>query len=213
MASSLDGEELVAEGVHFLDPARRHIAGEAADPAVTGGEARAGELLEEAVEFLALGEGIHEHRPRADIYAEGAEAEEVRGDAGHLRRHDADGVDAVGHLQAGELLDGVGEGVVVRERGDVVQPVRVGDELVVGHVLGDLLVAAVQVADDGVGLGHGLAVELELDAEDAVGGRVRGPHREGHFLGVELLGEVRRGLGGGVGEGLLGGHQGEKLKD
>src|SRR5580698_5156129 len=45
------------------------------------------------------------------------------------------------HLELGELLDGYRVRHVVRERGKVVQPVRVGHELVVGHVLRNLLVA------------------------------------------------------------------------
>ena len=112
-----------------------------------------------------------------------------------------------GTSRLGELLDRDGVGHVVGERGEVVQPVRVGHELVVGHVLGDLLVAAVQVAEHRVALGQDLAVEFHLEAEHAVGGRVRRPHREGHLLGLEFrLG--RRGLGGAIGKGKIGGHIG-----
>jgi hypothetical protein len=93
----------------------------------------------------------------------------------------------------------VGVNGIVGQRREVVQPVRVRHELVVSHVLGDLFVTAVQVAQDRIGLGHGLAVELELDAQHAVGGRVRRSHRKGHFLGLEFLGEIR-GLGGGIGK-------------
>jgi hypothetical protein len=50
------------------------------------------------------------------------------------------------------------------------------------HVLGDLLVAAVQVADLRIGLGDGFAVEFEHQAQHAVGRRVGRPHVEDHLL-------------------------------
>jgi hypothetical protein len=137
------------------------------------------------------------HAP--DIDAEGAEAHQVRRDARHLRGDHADRLAARRHLELREALDRDGVGHVVGERGEVVQPVRVGHELVVGHVLGDLLVAAVQVADHRVGLGHDLAVELQLEAQHAVGRRMRRAHRERHLLRLEFL---RRGGGlrGGIGK-------------
>ena len=91
------------------------------------------------------------------------------GDARHLGRDDPDGLAARGHLELRELLDRDRVGHVVGERRQVIEPVRVGHELVVGHVLGDLLVAAVQVTHDGVRLGDDLAVKLQLQAQDAVG--------------------------------------------
>jgi hypothetical protein len=72
-----DRQELVAERVHAVRPALGHVAGHAADAGVAGGEARAGQLLEEFVELLALLEAIQKHRPRADIDAVGAEAHQV----------------------------------------------------------------------------------------------------------------------------------------
>ena len=57
----------------------------AADAGVAGGEARAGEQLEQVVDFFALGEGVEEDGHRADIHGESADAEQVRGDAGQSR--------------------------------------------------------------------------------------------------------------------------------
>jgi len=127
-------------------------------------------------------------------------------DAGHLAADDADRLAAFGHLEAGELFDGDGVGDVVRERREVIQAVRVRHELVVRHVLGDLLVAAVQVADDGVALHYLIAVELEAQAEHAVRGGVRWTHVQGHVLAAEFFG-----AGGDVAEGnFLGGLHVEK---
>ena len=51
-----DREELIAEGEHAAGPALGKIALQAADAGVARGETRAGQLLEELVEFFALGE-------------------------------------------------------------------------------------------------------------------------------------------------------------
>jgi hypothetical protein len=201
-----DGQKLIAKGVDVVRPALGHVALETADAGIARGEARAGEFLEQFVEFLALGETIHKHRPGARIDAEGAEAHEVRGDARELGGDDADRLTARRHLEFGEALDRDGVGHVVRERGEVVQPVRVGHELVVGHVLRDLLVAAVQVADDRVALRQDLAVEFHLQAEHAVGRRMRRAHRERHLFGLELRRRAR-GFGGAVGKSEFGGHR------
>ena len=73
-------------------------------------------------------------------------------------------------------------GDVVRERREIIEPVRVGDELVVLHVLGDLFVAAMQITDVRRRLGDDLAVELEHETQNAVRGRMRRPHVEHHLF-------------------------------
>ena len=50
--SSSDRQELIAERVHALEPAFRHIPHHAADARVTRGETRAGEFFEKFVELL-----------------------------------------------------------------------------------------------------------------------------------------------------------------
>ena len=54
------------------------------------------------------------------------------------------------------------------------------------HVLGDLFVAAVQVADVRVRLGDDFAVQLEHDAQHSVGRRVRRTHVERHGLSEQF---------------------------
>ena len=77
-------------------------------------------------------------------------------------------------------------GDVVGERREVIQPVRVGHELVVVHVLGDLFVAAMQVADVRRGLGDDLAVHLQDEPQHAVRGRMRRPHVEDQLLAEQI---------------------------
>ena len=100
---------------------------------------------------------------------------------------------------AHEFFDGAGVGHVVGQRREVVQTVRVGHELVVVHVFGDLLVAAVQEADIGLGLVDHLAVEFQHQAQHAVGRRVGGPHVENHAIADQVVGfrvVAVRGCGG-----------------
>ena len=58
-----------------------------------------------------------------------------------------------------QFLDSEDVRDVVGERRKIVQPVGVGDEFVVGAVLGDLFVAAVQVAQFRDGRHDGLTVK------------------------------------------------------
>ncbi len=110
---------------------------------------------------------------------------------------DADDLGAGRDLDAHEPLDGDGVAQVVAHGGEVVGAVGVGQEVLVPDGLALLLEAGVQVAEVGVGGDDGLAVELDDDAQHAVGGGVVGAHVENHVaVGVGLLG---RDLGDGLG--------------
>ena len=127
--------------------ARRHVAELAADAGVGGGETGAGELLAEVVDLFPLGEGVEENGHRADVHGADADAEHVGGNAGEFAAEHAQGLAARRQRPAHQFFDGAGVGDVVGERSEVVQPVRVGHELVVVHVFRDLLVAAVEETD------------------------------------------------------------------
>ena len=115
-----------------------------------------------------------------------ADAEQVRGDARDLAADHADGLPARRQRPAHELFHGQRVGHVVRDGREVIQPIRVGDELVVVHVLGDLFVAAMQVADVRRGLGDDLAIELEDEPQHPVRRRVRRPHVEDELFPEEI---------------------------
>ena len=74
----------------------------------------------------------------------------------------------LGDLDAEQLLDRRAVAEVVDQRRDVVEPVRVGDRVVVRARLAVLLEGPVEVADLHVGLHHRLAVQLREDTHDAV---------------------------------------------
>ncbi len=84
-----------------------------------------------------------------------------------------------------ELLDRLDEAEVVRGRGDVVHAVRVGDALRIGHVLEELLGAAVQIADDRLRVDDALAVDLQKDAQHAVRRRMLRAEVDLHFVDVK----------------------------
>ena len=74
--------------------------------------------------------------------------------------------------EADQLLHRPDVGEVVRRRGHVVHAVGVRDVLEERVELEELLGAAVEIADDRVAVDDPLAVDLELQAQHAVGGRV-----------------------------------------
>ena len=74
---------------------------------------------------------------------------------------------------------------------EVVQPVRQGDDRRVHAVLGDLLLAAVQVAHHGIAPHDGLPVELQDEPQEPVHRRVLRPHVHVHGLEPELVPDVR----------------------
>ena len=172
----------------LIHPARRQIARHAADARVAGGKARTRQRLEQIVELLAFRERVHEHGQRADIHREAAHAQQMRRDAGEFAAHDADVLAARRQrlVDAHQLLDGERVSDVAGERREVIQSIRVRDELGVSHVLRDLLVTAMEVADVGHRLGDDLAVHLEQDAQHAVRGRMRRPHVEDHLLALHV---------------------------
>jgi hypothetical protein len=140
---------------------------------VVVGQARATEALEELHDTLALVERVHEQGERAGVRAGAAERHHVTRDALELAGHHAQVLPALRDLHAGEPFERAAVRPVGVHAADVVEPVRQRHHLQVRAVLGDLLDAAVQVADDRLGLRDHLAVEVRDDAAHAVRGRVR----------------------------------------
>ena len=119
-----------------------------------------------------------------------AHVEHVAGDPVELAGEDPDVLRPSRHLQVEELLEGEHRAPLVEERADVLEGVHLADDLVVVGVLAQLLDAAMEVAQDRVEVDDLLAVDLEDDAQHAVGGGVLGSHVEEQLAvleGVELL--------------------------
>ena len=90
-------------------------------------------------------------------------------------------------VDAKEFLGGHRKDQLVIERAQVVHAGDVRAALHKGELLGGLLHARVQVADNWLAAKHGFALEFKHETEHAVGGRMLGPHVDDHrliFFGV-----------------------------
>src|SRR4029077_12891770 len=122
----------------------------------------------------------------AHVEAPGAEPEAVGGHALQLSGDHPQVLRALGHVDLADHLRGPHVRQLARHGRDVVGLGRDRRVLRVRERLGELLVAAVQVADDGIHRDHRLALEGEDGAEDPVGRRVLRPHVHGDALGTAV---------------------------
>ena len=114
----------------------------------------------------------------------GAQPDDVRGDPLQLRQDHADVRGARGHRDPHHPLHRADQRLVVGRRRGVVHAVGVRNRPVVGLALEDLLGAAVEVADDRLGVDDPLAVELHHHPQHPVRGRVLGAEGDLHLLAV-----------------------------
>ncbi len=142
--------------------------------------------LDEVQDVLTVAEPVEGRRDRADLQTHLAEEQQERRDARQLGERGADPLRARRRLDVHQLLGGVDERHLVRERREPVDAVDQRRDLRVGAVLGELLVAAVHVPDDRVGRDDALAVEAHDEAQRPVRRRVLRPDVEHHVAGVEL---------------------------
>ena len=123
------------------------VLAHAADPAERGVHARPGDHLHEVHDHLALAHGVEQRGHRAEVHRQRAGDQEVAGKPRQLGHQHADVLRPLRRLDVEELLDRQREGEVVGGRAEIVQPVGQREDLGVGEALGQLLGAAVQIAD------------------------------------------------------------------
>src|SRR5262249_47044681 len=105
---------------------------------------------------------------------------------------------------AEQPFDRQAKGVLLVHRRDIVEPVEIRERLEIGLVLDELFGAAMQKADMRVSAAHDLAIELEDQAQDAVGrGMLRAKiDRKGPLFGFgDRLGHDFRRLSASCGPG------------
>ena len=107
-------------------------------------------------------------------------------DPGDLVEQDANVLGAQRHFEAGQLLDRQHEGMLLRQRRDIVEPVEVRQRLGIGLVFDQLLGAAVEQADMGVDPLDHLAVHLHHHAQHAMGRGMLRPEIQGDRLDLQL---------------------------
>ena len=189
------GQELLVLGdflIHDLAelpdldvPAGGNVQRKPADAHGVVGQPRAAVLLEQVENELALAERVEEHGHRPDVHGVGAQPEAMARDALQLGENRADVAGAAGHLDLHQLLDGLAVAQIVRGRRHVVHPVGQQNDLRPVPVLAQLLDAAVDVADDDVGVDHPLAVEPQHHPEHAMRAGVLRAHVDDELVGVE----------------------------
>ena len=173
----------------LLRPAVGNVVAGAAHLEEPVQQTRADERLEQVEDQLALADAVEKDRRAAaeraaHVHAPRAEPEQVRRDALQLGADHAQVLRALRHLDLADLLRRQHVRELARHRGHVVGLRRDGRVLRVGQRLGQLLVAAVEIADHRVDGDDGLAFERDDGAEDAVGRRVLRPHVHGQALGT-----------------------------
>ncbi len=178
------------EGLQPLDQIRREVAVHPADTEVVERQPGAAELLEHIQQHFALPERPEEDGHGADVQGLGPQPEEMPDDPLHLGHDRPDIFGPLGDLQVQQLLHRPDVGVVVRHRADVIQPVRVGNDLHVGQPFGQLFHPPVQIAQIGRRLDDPFAVQFEHDPQHPVGRRVLRPHVQ-----QQLFGPAGRGAG------------------
>ncbi len=141
---------------------------------------RTGELLEQVQNFFALAEGIHQRRPACSHLLN--QKTDRRSVVLHPRQLAKNHPQIFGPLRnrlPGQLLYRQCVSPVVGQRAHVVQPIGEWHRAQVADPFGNLLVIAMQIAEDRLQPDHPLPVQGHIHAEDAVRRRVVRPH--GHF--------------------------------
>ena len=165
-------QERIEEVPDVVQQLLRQVLVDAADAEIGGVQARAASTLVERHHLLAVLEPPQRWRQRADVHRLGGDVEDMGEEPAHLGIEHADKLAADRHGDAEQLFGGQAEGVLLVHRRDVVEPVEIGHGLMVGLVLDQLFGAAVQQAHMRIGAGDDLAVELQHQAQDAVGRRM-----------------------------------------
>ena len=165
------------------------VAVDAADPEVVEEHPLAGQRSEHIDDLVAFDERPQDRRQATQIQRHPAQEEGMAGDAVEFRREDPDVLGPARDLHVHQLLEGEDRRPFVEQCADVLEWVRIADRLVVVGVLAQLLDATVQVAQDRIEVDDLLAIELQDDAEHAVGRWMLGTHVDEHLAvaqGVEL---------------------------
>jgi hypothetical protein len=180
----------VAPGGDVGDQGRGQVLVDPARTEIVGVQAGARGSLVEHHQLFAMLEAPQRRGQGPHVHGLGGDVQDVRQDPADLAEQHPDDLAAPGHVDIDQPLDGQAEGMLLVHRRHVIEAVEIGNVLEVGARLHQLLGAAMEQADVRVDPFDDLAVQLQHQAQHAVGGRVLGPE-----VDVEL---ADRGLGQGV---------------
>ncbi len=174
--------EAVEEVLHAIEEAQRRLQRQPANAEVRGHHALSGNRLEQPQHVFALAEAVQEHRHGADVQGVRAQPHQVRVDARQLVQHDANPLRARRNLQPQQLLHRQAVGQVVGHGAEIVDAVGHGHDLLVELGLAGLLDAGVQIPDVGHDAHDGFAVDLQQQAQHAMGRGMLRTHVQDHRL-------------------------------
>ena len=167
---------------------------EAANPDIAGHHALPGEHLENAQNLFALPETVKEHAHRADVDGVRRQPHQMAVQTRKLRQHHARPLCEFGNFQTQQLFRRQTVHQVIRQRSQIIDPVRQRHALLVRLDFEFLLDPRVQVPDIRRRFDNGFAVQFQQQTQHAVRGRVLRTHIEHHrpvparlLMGREIL--------------------------
>src|SRR5215208_2548583 len=152
----------------LLRDVRRQIRLDPPDADVVEHHPRASHRLEDALYALPLPKGVEDRGERPELEQQEPDGRDVARQPHELAHQHPDVLRPRRDLHIQEILDRKDVAVLVVHVGEVVEPVGHGDDGRVHAVLGDLLLAPVQIPHDRVAPHHGLPVELQDQPQEPV---------------------------------------------
>src|SRR5882724_10390559 len=147
-----------------------------------GAQTRATILLKNYQKFFALAETVEKRSARGMVQGMSAEPQEMAGDSLEFRQDCSNHARARWSFRHEQFFHRFAISQAAADGSDVVHTVDIGSELLVGAVFRDFLDTAVEIADDALRADNALAVELQLDAQNAVGRRMLRSHVDDEFI-------------------------------
>src|SRR5919107_1824427 len=169
---------------------RRQVGLDTPDTYVVEHHPRACDGLEDGLYALPLAEGVEDRGESPQLEHKEAYGRDVAGKPHELAHEDADVLGPWWYLHVEQVLDSEAVAVLVVHVGEVVEPVGHRDHCGIHAVLGDLLLAAVQVAHYRIAPDHRLPVELQDKPEEPVHGRMLRTHVHVYGLEPELVPDI-----------------------
>ena len=142
--SSIFGGKVVEKLFELIEQRGRKVPLDSADAIPTGCQSRAAEFVEPIHQNFTIAETIEKHGHGSDVERLGAEPKLMADDPLDFRHDRAQVFRPVRHGNIHELFDGAAVGEIVVHRADVVEPVGMRNELMIGAVFRQLFHTAVQ---------------------------------------------------------------------
>ena len=139
---------------------------------------------------LPLAEGVEDRGESPELEHQEAYGGDVARQPHELAHEDADVLCPRRYLHVEQVLDREAVAVFVVHVGEVVEPVCQRDNSGVHAVLGDLLLATVQISHHGITPDHGLPVEFEYEPQEPVHRGVLRSHAHIYGLEAELVPDI-----------------------